>query len=164
MHISTSFRSQPQVSNCTADGSCIVLFDDVDISANLTEVNSTYEYNSILLLHSSNNETIASVGGVALVFSLSSGGLLNFVATAPARFNGTVEGLMGNFDGDMTNDLVSRGGQMLPNNASDRMIHKYFGVTCKFSLNCSADIFVCHGISISLYMGIYVMGLTLYTL
>ncbi len=82
-------------------------------------------------MHSSNNETIASVNGVAVVFSLSSGGLLNFVVTMPERLMGLVEGLMGNFDGNAMNDFVSRNGDMLYNNASDRMIHENFGITCK---------------------------------
>ncbi len=108
-----------------------MLFDGVDISANLTEVNSTYEYNSILLMHSSNNETIASIGGVAVVINLSNGGLLNFIVTMPDRLMGSVEGLLGNFDGNMMNDFVSRHGDLVPNDASDRMIHENFGITCE---------------------------------
>ncbi len=109
-----------------------MLFDGYDISANLTEINSTYERNDILLMHSSDNETIASLNGVSVMFGLSGGGLLNFVLTVPMRLRDSMEGLMGDFDGNSTNDFVNRWGYMLKNDANDSTIHYSFGVTCEF--------------------------------
>ena len=57
-------------------------------------------------------------------------GLLNIVAALPQDFMGLTQGLLGNFNGNATDDFIYRNGTLLDNDASDRMIHD-FGQTCK---------------------------------
>ena len=57
-------------------------------------------------------------------------GLLSFVATSPEESMGTTVGLLGNFNGDTSDDFMYRNGTFLDADASDRMIHD-FGQSCK---------------------------------
>lgn len=44
---------------------------------------------------------------------------------------GQLEGLLGNYNGDKSDDLVARNGAMLSVDASMRDIHYIFGMSCK---------------------------------
>jgi hypothetical protein len=68
-------------------------------------------------------------GGISITVTLLSG-LLNVVAALPQEFMGRTQGLLGNFNGNATDDFIYPNGTMLNNDASDRMIHD-FGLTCK---------------------------------
>lgn len=61
---------------------------------------------------------------------------LTIEAVVDSKYNGTVTGLMGNFDGDSTNDFVLPNGTMLtPEDVdSERKIYKNFGQLCKSRL------------------------------
>lgn len=51
------------------------------------------------------------------------------------KYKGMTTGLMGNFDGNKTNDFILPNGTMLPHNAtnSEKKIFYNFGQQCKFS-------------------------------
>ena len=68
--------------------------------------------------------------GISVTVTLLSG-LLNVVAVLPQDFMGLTQGLLGNFNGNATDDFIYPNGTLLDNDASDRMIHD-FGQTCKF--------------------------------
>lgn len=59
--------------------------------------------------------------------------LLTFQIQSPDNFGGIVEGLLGNADGDPTNDFVYQNGTVLSINSTDRERHD-FGQSCKFSM------------------------------
>ena len=79
----------------------------------------------------SNMNQIESIfsGGISVTVTLLSG-LLNVVASLPQQFMGQTQGLLGNFNGNSTDDFIHPNGTLLNNDASDRMIHD-FGLTCK---------------------------------
>ena len=57
-------------------------------------------------------------------------GLLTFIFSAPEQFKGATSGLIGRWDDNVTNDLVSRSGVEISINSTDREIHNQFGQTC----------------------------------
>ena len=63
-------------------------------------------------------------------------GLLAFTIQSSPLFNGRFQGLVGNADGNRTNDFVHRNGTLTSYNASDRLIHQ-FGLSCKFTFKFS---------------------------
>ena len=67
--------------------------------------------------------------GIGLTIRVSSG-ILSFVLTVPEELNGTAQGLVGNFNGNDTDDFIYPNGTVLSDEASDREIH-HFGQACK---------------------------------
>ena len=63
-------------------------------------------------------------------------GLLSFVVILPEEFRTQARGLMGNFDGNSTNEFVFRDGTMISDNSSDRQIHN-FGQSCECLYACT---------------------------
>ena len=57
-------------------------------------------------------------------------GLLSFVATVPQEFEGNASGLLGNFNGDESDDLRYPNGTEIDVNSPHRLIHD-FGQSCK---------------------------------
>ena len=58
---------------------------------------------------------------------------LTLSATVPDEFKGDVTGLMGNFDGDKTNEYILPNGTILDSDDTDteRKIYNTFGQKCK---------------------------------
>ena len=114
------------------DDDFVVLHNGSDVSANISNVNDTYSVADVWITR----EAIDSVVTVFLfditVTVTVAAGLPNFVQTLPQSAQETTSGLLGNFNGDETDDFVYPDGMTtLPNNATDRMIHM-FGQQCKF--------------------------------
>ncbi len=57
-------------------------------------------------------------------------GIPNFVFSLPVEFQSTTVGLLGNYNGDETDDFVSRNGTVLSDDSTDAEIH-VFGQSCK---------------------------------
>ena len=72
--------------------------------------------------------------GIGLTIRVSSGNL-SFVLTVPEELNGTAQGLVGNFNGNDTDDFIYPNGTMLSDGVSDRESH-HFGQACKFIAIC----------------------------
>lgn len=90
-----------------------------------------------------NKITSSFYNGVFVTVTLSND-ILNFVAALPRDFMGSTEGLLGNFNGNKTDDLRFPNKTLLDVGAADRMIHA-FGQTCKGSVVKRIS---CHGFSI----------------
>lgn len=95
----------------------------------MSSIGSTITQNENSELNMNRIESTFS-NGISVTVTLLSG-LLNVVAVLPQDFMGLTQGLMGNFNGNNTDDFIYPNGTMLDNDASDRMIHD-FGLTCKF--------------------------------
>ena len=55
------------------------------------------------------------------------------IVSMPKSFKNRVKGLMGNYNGDVSDDLVPNGGgEPLPLNSSLEEMHWNFGVTCEY--------------------------------
>ena len=89
-----------------------------------------------------NNVTIFNLGDDTFSAAFSSGcsikvkeenGFISlFSVTAPSSFKGLTTGIMGNYNGNTTDDLMARNGtELLPHNSSIEVIHNEFGITCK---------------------------------
>ena len=89
-----------------------------------------------------NNVKVFNFGDDTFAASFSSGCFIKvkeengfisvFSVNAPSSFKGLTSGLMGNFNGDITDDLMARNStEPLPYNSSIEVIHDEFGVTCK---------------------------------
>ena len=87
------------------------------------------------------NVTIYDLGNDTLTASFSKGEFLKIVKengflsviilSLPRSFMGKTQGLMGSFDGDVSNDLTPKGGRTpLPLNSTIQTIHEKFGITC----------------------------------
>ena len=108
----------------------IVQYNRVDISINVTNINDTFSNINISVTRTAEN-TMLSVfpNGVSISVGVS-GDIPNIVVSLPQDFQGQTRGLMGNFNGIDTDDLVFFNGTMLSNDASDREIFE-FGQSCK---------------------------------
>ena len=89
-----------------------------------------------------NNVTIYNLGDDTYIAAFSTGcsikvkeenGFISvFSVTAPSSFKGLTRGIMGNYNGDTTDDLIARNGtEPLLHNSSIEVIHNEFGITCK---------------------------------
>ena len=57
------------------------------------------------------------------------------IVSLPVAFRGKTSGLMGNFNGDTSDDLTPKGGgEPLPLDSSLEVIHEQFGITCEMIL------------------------------
>ena len=56
---------------------------------------------------------------------------LRFMVMVPQELRGTVNGLLGNFNGDTTDDLRLPDGTTIPSDSSMETIHDEFGEACK---------------------------------
>ncbi|BFZ05895.1 hypothetical protein BsWGS_08934 [Bradybaena similaris] len=63
--------------------------------------------------------------------------MLNIMVIVGSKLKGQLEGLLGNFNGDKSDDLVARSGAMLSVEASMRDIHYIFGMSWNVSRNDS---------------------------
>ncbi len=63
------------------------------------------------------------------------------LVSLPVSYKGTTQGLMGNYNGNTSDDLMPQGGgEAIPVDSSLKDIHEQFGITCKYStsrLHCT---------------------------
>ena len=114
-----------------------VLLNSEDISANVSMVNDTYNTLEVTAVRESeSSHTFSFPCGIGLTTKVSSG-ILSFVLTVPEEMNGTTEGLVGNFNGNITDDFIYPNGTVLSDGATDREIHT-FGQACELMyVSCS---------------------------
>ena len=107
-----------------------VLLNGSNITDEIT--NSSSNLNSFVdIQRTSEMNRIESTfsNGISITVSLLSG-VLNIVVVLPQDFMGLTQGLLGNFNGNDTDDFIYSNGTLLDNDASDSMIHD-FGQTCE---------------------------------
>ena len=107
-----------------------LLYNSMDISLNLVRVNDTYSSN-IVEITRIDDTSILSVfnNGLAVTISVSLMGMMNIIVNLPVEYDSQTQGLMGNFNGNSTDDFIYPNGSMLDDGASDSMIHA-FGQAC----------------------------------
>ena len=115
------------------DDNFVVLHNGSDVSGSVINVNDTYSVTDVLLTRVA-ADSIESVFSFDISVTVNiAAGIINFVLPLPVSAQGTTTGLLGNFNGDETDEFVYPDGvTTLPNNATDRMIHA-FGQQCKYS-------------------------------
>ena len=110
---------------------------DENISDYLSQVNGTYNVSDsdteLAELTRLDQDTIIAAfsNGVGCTFTKSVG-ILNFVLALPRSFMGQTRGLLGNNNGNKTDDFMMRGAtHSLPDNLTDEEIFS-FGKSCKY--------------------------------
>ena len=95
------------------------------------------EFNNVVVSYLGNNTFSASFSSGAYVEAKEEVGIISVVSVSlPPSFEGNgTRGLMGSFNGNITDDLLPNSGQEpLSLNSSVREIHELFGITCEFTL------------------------------
>ena len=116
----------------TDNGTLIVLVDGSDVTSELMNSNGTgtFDNKTVDVNRTSNTSLVVSLmSGISVEVKLQVG-LLSFIVRLPQHFMGLARGLLGNMDGNATNEFVYRNGTMIPDSSSDREIHN-FGQSCK---------------------------------
>ena len=114
---------------------------DEDITEYLSQVNGTYNVSNgdteAELTRLDQDTIIATFSnGVGCTFTKSVG-ILNFVLSLPRSFMGQTRGLLGNNNGNKTDDFVMRGTtHSLPDDLTEVQIFS-FGKSCKHETKCS---------------------------
>lgn len=112
------------------NGSFVVLHNRNDVSSNLTSVNDAYTTRTVQITRGgTNNVTSAFPSGAGVTIRVAEN-IPNFVLTLPQSFMGQTRGLLGNYNGNSSDEFVYPNETMLNNDASDSMIHD-FGQACK---------------------------------
>ena len=112
---------------------------DENITNFLAQVNGTYNTSTDGMqaeLSREGNDTIIATfsNGAGCLFSKTAG-ILNFVLSLPLSFMGQTQGLLGNNNGDKTDEFIKRGTtNSLPDNLTEEQIFT-FGQTCNFKFD-----------------------------
>ena len=110
-----------------------VFLNSMEITPNVSIVNETFNTLEVTVLKGSNNSfSFSFPRGIGLTTTVTSG-ILSVVLTVPEDLNGITQGLLGNFNGNIIDDLMYPNGTVLTDGASDREIHD-FGQSCEFVL------------------------------
>lgn len=115
-----------------------LLYNGDDITSNLASINDTYSGNTVDITRI-DSATISSAfsNGLTVTVSVSLMSLLSIVVNVPVEYDSQTQGLMGNFNGNNTDDFIFPNSSILDDGATDRMIHS-FGQACEsfhFSTN-----------------------------
>ena len=92
------------------------------------------EFKNVTIIrgNDSTSLSVAFSNGELINVHTKNGFLSAFAVVLPEEFRGTTSGLLGNYDGDSTNDLLpSNGITPLQTSESLERIHNLFGRTCK---------------------------------
>ena len=118
----------------------VILINGTNVSSRLTAVNSTARYDTVYLERlAEDTVTVAFSNDVTVNVTLRMS-LISFVVLVPQSLlnNTDVSGLLGNIDGNRSNEFVYRNGTMLPDDSSDRILHT-FGQSCNEWINGRMD-------------------------
>ena len=117
----------------TPDGLvALVNGEEADIG-NMTE----QEFDNVLVENGANQSVIVTFASGAFIEVRAANDIIStMVVSLPTVMQGLTRGLMGNYNGNITDDLQSRNGNTtLSLNSSLEVIHYSFGVTCKSDLH-----------------------------
>ena len=91
------------------------------------------EFNNVKVSNLKNNTLIATFSSGPFIKVQEENGIISvMIVSLPTSFKNKTQGLMGNYNGDMSDDLTPRGGgQALPLDSPLQRIHEQFGVTCE---------------------------------
>ena len=108
---------------------------DIIVSGEMINLYGLFQetFNKVTVFNLGNNTFAASFSsGCSIKVKEENGFISVFSVTVPSSFKGLTRGILGNYNGDTTDDLMARNSnQPLPHNSSIEVIHKEFGTTCK---------------------------------
>ena len=91
------------------------------------------EFGNVTLIDNVGNRiTVVFSNGVTIEAMADNGFIASTFISLPSTLRGLVQGLLGVFNGDQSDDLTPQGGgQPIPLNSTLQTIHNEFGLTCK---------------------------------
>ena len=108
---------------------------DVIVGGKMIDLNgiSQETFNNVIVFNLGDDTFAASFSSGCFIKVKEEYGYISvFSVNAPSSFKGLTSGLMGNFNGDITDDLIARNStEPLPYNSTTEVIHDDFGITCK---------------------------------
>ena len=109
-----------------------VLVGGKDVTSSLEASNGTYDGGGVQLSATTNQSISCYLpSGVGVSVNMSHS-VLCFVLSLPAQFRGKTLGLLGNYNGNMTDEFIPRGAMVsLPDRISDKDLHWRFAQTCE---------------------------------
>ena len=103
-------------------------FNGAEVS--LSSVGDNVTTSSTVFERSSNNSvTVTFSSGLGITIN-ETAGLLVYTLEVPPSFEGTTSGLLGNYNGDNSDEFIFRNGTVISNFSSDSQIHQ-FGQSCE---------------------------------
>ena len=128
---STSIRVQFQF---TADGNLEVLVDKkvVTFLEDLEIPEARFE-ETILIMRGTNDFVVTFASGIYMEIKAENGIISQYIIVLPESFMSTTSGLLGNYNGEQSDDLMPRNeSAVIPVDSSLEDIHNNFGISCKF--------------------------------
>ena len=125
------FELRPMGIRTIVDG-VTVEFDDVD----------EQNFINVTVKDKGNSTVVATfTSGVSVELKAHNGIISLMLVSLPSYLKGHTKGLMGNFNGDPSDDLLPKFGmEPLKPEASIEEIHKFFGMTCKEQCFLCSDV------------------------
>ena len=116
-----------------ANGDLRVLQNSVDVTNSINDIGVLdLTPRNVSISRVAENSIRTSFGtGVSIDVSITSG-LLSFVTSLSPDFQGSTTGLLGNFNGDSSDDLMYRNGTIIDVDSPDDLIHD-FGQSCEYN-------------------------------
>ena len=89
-------------------------------------------FNNVTVTYNDNNTFSATFSsGAYLKVQELNGFIAVLIVGLPERYKGMTNGLMGPYNGDISDDLTPRGGSPIPLNSSLQTIHEQLGLSCE---------------------------------
>ena len=108
---------------------------DVIVDGKMINLDGIFQdtFNNVTIFNFGNNTFAAAFSsGCSVKVKEENGFISVFSVTVPSSFKGLTRGMMGNFNGNMSDDLMARNGtESLPHDSSLEVIHNEFGISCK---------------------------------
>ena len=111
-----------------------LLLNSEDITDTIPAPNDTNANSTLVFLErrSSNSILTSFINGVSITVTQSFD-ILNFVASIPQEYQGFSTGLLGNYNGDSSDDLMYVNGTTIAIDSPYDMVHE-FGQSCKLNI------------------------------
>ena len=110
---------------------------DVIVGGKMINLDGIFQetFNKVTVSNLGNNTFASTFSSECSIKVKEENGFISVLSvTAPSSFKGLTRGIMGNYNGDTTDDLIARNSNVpLPHNSSIEVIHNEFGITCKKS-------------------------------
>ena len=113
-----------------------IIIDEIDGLVNGEVIDfedvSIQEFNDVTLTKTDNAISAVFSSGIMIAASVQNGIISLLSVTLPLSYMSQTSGLMGNYNGDTSDDLLPRGELTpIPTESSLEEIHNSFGITCK---------------------------------
>lgn len=118
-------------SNIPGPGEYLVV-TDTSVHSNVSLVDGTSQDN-VFIWHKDDRLYISTSSGASFLIGKQLESFLYLISQVSSQFLGSVQGLIGTYDGNPSNDFQLPNGTVLSNTLSEEDIYYNFGLSCKLS-------------------------------